>query len=235
MNQHIAGSGFIGTCWARQFGPSSSVQFINVPGMAALGNPLQYPMLGVDNTFNWVWNWLLPLQLPQLQVRHRYSPLPRTTASSKTWPSAPCGAANFYSGRDALASAGGFGNLGGYRQRLRGLPVRRSQHTAAVQFTETPSIRQTLYGFHLSDTFQYCRRLSFDVGVRYDVFSPLEPRHAGGSMFYDPATNTLEFAGIGNNRTCAVTPGLGLEQRRSARRLRVPADRTARSSAAAMP
>ncbi|HWQ55583.1 MAG TPA: TonB-dependent receptor [Bryobacteraceae bacterium] len=198
MNQNLADSGFIGNVLGPQFGPSSSVQFINVPGLPALGNPLQYPMLGVDNNYNLVWNGSYRSSFHNFKFGTDIRRF-RTDGFFNNLAYGPMGAANFYSGATLSPLAGGFGSLGGYPNAFAAFLVGSPSSISAVQFAETPTIRQTWYGFHLSDTIQYSRRLSFDVGVRYDLFSPLEPRREGGSMFFDPATNLLQFAGIGNN------------------------------------
>ena len=48
-----------------------------------------------------------------------------------------------------------------------------------------PSIRQTQYAGWIGDSLQLARRVSLDLGVRYEIYSPLEPRNPGGAAFFD--------------------------------------------------
>jgi hypothetical protein len=65
-----------------------------------------------------------------------------------------------------------------------------------ANFFVEPTIRQWQYGFWLGDTLQIAQRVSLDLGVRYEIYSPLEPRNAGGASFFNPGRNTFDFAGI---------------------------------------
>ena len=42
------------------------------------------------------------------------------------------------------------------------------------------------------------RRVSLDLGVRYEIYSPLEPRNAGGAGFFNSLNNTFNYAGVGD-------------------------------------
>ena len=45
-------------------------------------------------------------------------------------------------------------------------------------FVTTPSIRQTQWGIWAGDHLNLMSRLSIDLGVRWEVYTPLEPRNA---------------------------------------------------------
>ena len=62
-----------------------------------------------------------------------------------------------------------------------------------------PAYRQTwIFGF-VTDKWQVNQRLTLDLGVRWEFYPPATPRVAGGFSNYDPTTNQLVLAGIGNN------------------------------------
>lgn len=197
MNQHLAGdNGFVGSVLGPAFGSSTSLQFVNVPGLPAFSNPINFPMAGVTNNYNVVWNgsyrssihnWKFGADIRQFRTDGFFNNL--------AW--GPSGGANFTPGATLSPSAGGFGALGTFPNAFASFLLGTPGTSGAMQFTETPAIRQTWYGIYASDKIQIARRLSLDLGVRYDLFSPLEARRDGGSMFYNPATNLLSFGGIG--------------------------------------
>src|SRR5205807_2272044 len=62
----------------------------------------------------------------------------------------------------------------------------------------TPTNRQTQFAAFVQDTYQVSRRLTLDIGVRYELFTTVKPRYAGGAGNYDPNTNTYLIAGYGD-------------------------------------
>jgi hypothetical protein len=66
--------------------------------------------------------------------------------------------------------------------------------TAGVStFLQTPTYRQMLYAGYLTDSINLWQKLTLELGVRYDLFSPVTTRNNGGATFYDQATNALGF------------------------------------------
>jgi len=71
----------------------------------------------------------------------------------------------------------------------------------------TPTNRQTQAFFFFQDTFQVTRSLTLDLGVRYELYTTVKPRYAGGAANYDPSTNTLLVCGVGEvSMGCNVNP-----------------------------
>jgi len=62
----------------------------------------------------------------------------------------------------------------------------------------TPSRREMLWTAYLQDKWQVMKRLTLDLGVRYEYWPSATPQFAGGFSYYNPFNNTLELAGIGN-------------------------------------
>lgn len=69
-----------------------------------------------------------------------------------------------------------------------------------------PALRQTRMFSFIGDKWQANPRLTVTMGLRDELYSPLKPHFPGGLSNYDPTTNTLQLAGIGN-----VPMGLGLK------------------------
>lgn len=62
-----------------------------------------------------------------------------------------------------------------------------------------PALRQTTFFSFIQDKWQITPKWTLDFGLRHEIYEPLKPRFAGGLSNYDPATNSLLLAGIGQN------------------------------------
>src|SRR4051794_31204787 len=62
----------------------------------------------------------------------------------------------------------------------------------------TPTNRQWQIAGFLQDTYQATPKLTIDLGLRYEYYSPVVPRYQDGASNFDPYTNTLLVAGYGN-------------------------------------
>jgi hypothetical protein len=86
-----------------------------------------------------------------------------------------------------------------------------------------PCFRETWLFFFLSDKWQATRKLTLDLGLRYELYPPATPRKAGGFVNYNPTNNSLVMAGeFGNPSNLGMqtdyknfAPRLGLSYRAS--------------------
>jgi len=62
-----------------------------------------------------------------------------------------------------------------------------------------PAYRQTWLFFFASDKWQATKKLTVDVGLRYELYPPATPRKAGGFVNYNPTNNQLVLAGQDGN------------------------------------
>ncbi|WP_419804620.1 carboxypeptidase regulatory-like domain-containing protein [Terriglobus sp.] len=62
-----------------------------------------------------------------------------------------------------------------------------------------PAFRQWWYFSFISDKWQASPKLTIDYGLRWEIYQAPTPRKAGGFSNYDPSTNQLRIAGIGQN------------------------------------
>ena len=170
---------------------------ISIPGMLGFGAPAGTPMNGVDNDFNWVWNFAYRTNRHNFHAGvdiHRF----RNDGFFNNPSFGLTGSAYFGPGATLSPAVGAFSPYGTFANSFASFLLGTPGATGATAFTETPTIRQSWYGLYLSDNIQVMRRLTVDLGLRWDVFSPLEPRRAGGAMFYDPTFNTINYAGVGD-------------------------------------
>ena len=158
---------------------------INIPGLAPNGAAAYLPEHAVDNIFNWSWNWSLQTSHNELRWgtdirRIRSDGFTDTMFGSLFGPN---GTASFTPGATLLNSSNPaaltpyseFYNS--YAAFLLGAPTQ----FGISNYLATPTIRQTEYSAWVGDRIHPFSRLSLDFGVRYDVFSPLEPRQTGGA------------------------------------------------------
>ena len=65
--------------------------------------------------------------------------------------------------------------------------------------TYFPSLRATNIFSFIADQWQVSPRLTASIGLRWELYPPMTPEHAGGFSNYNPFDNTLVIAGVGNN------------------------------------
>lgn len=71
-----------------------------------------------------------------------------------------------------------------------------------------PALRGNELFLFGQDKWQVSNKLTVDMGLRWELYSPFTPHFAGGFSNYNPANNTLEIAGIGS-----IPSNLGVQTR----------------------
>jgi len=191
---------------------------INIAGLASIGTPANTPERAVANTFNWAWSWSWHRGMHNVKwgtdIRRFRTDgfLDSTFGANGTAFFGP--GATLSSGGPALSQYGSLYNA--WAAFLLGAP----SQVGTVNYITPPSVRQSQYAFWLGDSVQLMPRVSLEVGVRYELYSPLEPRRAGGAQFFDASNNTFNYAGIGttgmqysNYDTNNIAPRIGIAVR----------------------
>ncbi len=62
-----------------------------------------------------------------------------------------------------------------------------------------PTFLQRPWFSYVQDTWQVSSKLTLNIGLRHELWPPAVPRVKGGFSNFDPFTNSLTVAGIGNN------------------------------------
>jgi hypothetical protein len=215
----------LATFFGRSF--ANNLVGINISGMEPVGTPAYTPMRGVDNTLNWVWNWGWHTSSHNLKWGVDVRRIRSDGFRDAMWSNVFGSNGTAFFGPGVTLSANGqplsqYGLLSNsFAAFLLGLPTQ----VGVSNFITEPTIRQTQWGAWLGDVFQLGRRISIDAGVRYEVYSPLEPRNSGGAAFYDANLNVFNYAGIGDvpmraygSDTNNIAPRVGVSVR--------PADKT---------
>jgi hypothetical protein len=77
-------------------------------------------------------------------------------------------------------------------------------YARAIYYGKTGE-RQTRIGIHYLDSWKVNSKLTVNLGVRWDYYSPITPRKTGGLANFDPTSGDLLLAGLGDvSRTANI-------------------------------
>ena len=228
IGMNIAGMNAFGTAGLNTYGypqfnsfGTSGYSPFTTNGFNALGTPSALPEHGTDNTFNWVWSWGWHKGAHNVKWGADIRRIRSDGFTEFAWnPFGTNGTAFFGPGATmsttgpALSPNGEFANS--FASFLLGAP----NQIGVTNYLATPAIRQTQYGLWLGDLFQVGSKLTLDLGVRWEIYRPLETNNTGAASFFDPTTNTFNQAGVGGNSMHfsttdlrAVAPRIGISYR----------------------
>ena len=169
---------------------------IEISGMPGIGAPRGLPMNWIDNAWHvansWSWNpnsrhsFRFGGDVTYLRVDD-FRPLNAGFGRVFEFEPGPTASPNNF----AFPSAGVFPNS--FASFFLSTP------TVATDTLELldPSYRRWFYSGFVNDTFRVHQKLTFDFGIRYELFSPVSPANDGGLSNFDPITNTIQLAGLG--------------------------------------
>jgi hypothetical protein len=164
-------------------------------------NGYDTPMIGVNGclpwrravtNFNYVANWTKTQGTHVIKwgfdIRRERQDLLQTPIFS------PRGRFTFTPGPTSLNgnSANGFANS--FASFLLDQPNSVGRDLAII----FPTRRNTIYNLYFQDKWQVSKKLTLDLGLRWEYWPATTPEYPGGLSNYIPANNTLEVAGVGN-------------------------------------
>src|SRR5262249_27437346 len=106
----------------------------------------------------------------------------------------PRGGFTFSNGVTALNGGAAANNFNAYAAFLLGLPAQMGK---AYQFYDPMQTRETQQGYYVRDNWQVSRKLSVNIGLRFEHF-PIMNRGEFGIERYDVDTNKVLIGGRGN-------------------------------------
>ena len=171
---------------------------VNINGMPGIGPPVVYPLINTDNLFELVDTW------SKLTGKHviKWGAEAHRNRMDRFQPQGlnlgPRGLFVFNPGTTQLKGGPGLGPYGAVVNAFASYLIGAPDQTGRTYMPITPTNRQTQVAAFVQDTYQATRKLTMDVGLRYEFYSPVTPRYKGGASNYDPATNTLLVAGYGD-------------------------------------
>jgi outer membrane receptor protein involved in Fe transport len=188
----------VGITGSNESGPAhKGLAIIAIEGYPQIGMSTNMPTINADNIFNWINNWtkvsgshtfkwgadIRRQRLDRLQIQGTSSFGPR--------------------GRFAFAPGvtlqqGGPTQQSTFANAFASFLLGRPDVIGRAIFTTTPTNRSTNLFFFGQDTWQFSRKLTFNLGLRYEIYTPITSRLPGGQGNYDPETNNLLVAGVGD-------------------------------------
>ena len=171
---------------------------MNISGMLPVGAPAYLPENGIDNTFDWTWNWSYHTTRHNIKWgvdirRIRSDSFTETPFMSQFGPN---GTAYFGPGT-TLASGTPLSQYSEFYNSFAGFLAGAPSQVGSSSYLTTPTLRQTEYSAWVGDTLKFMQRFTVDLGLRYDIFSPIASANTGGLQYYDPNTDTFSYSGIG--------------------------------------
>jgi hypothetical protein len=103
----------------------------------------------------------------------------------------PGGAFTFGAGATSLNGGGALGAYGTYANSFASFLLGAPTQVGVGQSFVSPSNYTAQWSGYIADTVHVMRNLTLDIGLRYDLFSPLQPRSASGNYIYDLPSNML--------------------------------------------
>ncbi len=179
---------------------STGMARINISGgFEGLGTPVVYPLINADNLFNFIntWNKMSGRHNLKWGVDIHRNRMDRFQPQGLNF--GPRGMFNFNPGTTALSGGPGLGSFGQFGNSFAAFLLGATDQTSRTYMPITPTNRQTQVFAFVHDTYQVSSRLTLDLGLRWELYTPIKPRYAGGASNYDPNTNSLLIAGYGEN------------------------------------
>jgi len=176
---------------------SQGLARIQIAGMAAMGTQVFYPLINVDNIFNFVntWNKVISRHTMKWGIDARRIRIDRFQPQGLNL--GPRGRFDFNPGTTALRGGPPLGPYGTFGNSFAAFLIGATDQTSRTYMTVTPTNRTTHVFTFFHDSFQVTRRLTLDLGLRHELYTTVKPRYAAGASNYDPYTNTILVAGVG--------------------------------------
>ena len=171
---------------------------IAISSIATLGAGTNYPVIDADNIFTVAnnWNKIFGKHAMKWGVDIRRIRIDRFQPQGLNL--GPRGLFVFSPGTTALKGGPAIGPFGGPGNSFAAFLLGATDYIGRTYMTVTPTNRFTDFASFFQDTYQVSSRLTLDLGLRYEIYSTVKPRYAGGASDYDPTTNSLLVAGVGD-------------------------------------
>jgi len=164
---------------------------INISGYNSFGVPGWMPLERIEESFTTSHN------LRWLKQKHSFAfgfdgVLHRLNHWQPELGAGPRGAIDFNGG--TTTNTGSFNNINAYAQFLLG---QSNQMQKSIQHILSTG-REFQFGFYASDRWQVNRKLTLNLGLRYEYYPLMGRSHGKGIERLDPETNLVYLGGRGN-------------------------------------
>jgi hypothetical protein len=180
--------------------PISSQGFANIDinVMPELGNTqYYYPLVNTDNLMEVVDTWSKTLTRHTLKWGGELHRNRMDRFQPQGLNLGPRGLFYFNPGTTQLNGGPGLGPYGTLYNSVASYLLGATDQTSRTYMPITPTNRQWQIAGFIQDKYQVTSKLTLDLGLRFEYYSAIVPRYAGGASNYDPSSNTLLVAGYG--------------------------------------
>jgi hypothetical protein len=171
---------------------------IQINSLPSLGAGTGYPIVETDNIFTGSNTWTKILSRHTLKWGGEVTRRREDRAQPEGLDYGPRGKFVFNPGTTQLPNGPALGPYGSLANSFAAFMLGDPNQSGRTEMLLTPTNRQTYFAAFLEDSYRISRKLTLDLGVRYDLYTTVKPRYAGGASNYDAGTNTLLVAGYGN-------------------------------------
>ncbi len=176
---------------------NAGLAIISINGMTSMGESTTYPVQNTDNILDFINNWTKTVHTHTFKWGAEFRDLRLDRRQATGLGYGPRGTFAFNPGTTET-NGGSQPASTAFAHSFAAFLLGATDTTSRTYLTATPTNRQKYFGVYAQDNWQVSNRLSLNLGLRWEVFTPITPSHPGGASNYDPATNNLLIAGVGN-------------------------------------
>jgi len=169
---------------------------INISGFTPLGFPANVPRKEIDNVYDGAASGMYHTGMHSLKFGIGIRALESNGFNNAYFSSLGSFAFGPGATLGSTASAASLTPQILQANALAGFLIGAPSQAGVSTFATTPAYRQMQYSAYLTDTINLFQHLYLELGVRYDVFSPVEAALPGGAVLFDPSTNTVSSLGV---------------------------------------
>lgn len=192
-----------------RFGFPSGLPEITVAGFGSYGLPGNYPSKAVNNNWDAALNGGFHNGMHYLKAGAQVVMTRASGFDSGAF--SPRGSFQFGSGATSAPGAP-VGSLNSPYNAFASFLLGAPSTSGSSTFQTTPTYQQTLTSGYVTDTINWRKNIHIELGMRYDVFSPLRTRLDNSAVTFNPITNQLTSnnGSSGNYDLNNFSPRVGL-------------------------
>jgi hypothetical protein len=164
-----------------------------IAGMAGLGASALVPTRLVDQVHDGATTWSWSTGRHNFRWGAEVERLRPEGLSPLALGFAPRGLYSFGPGPTALSGSSGLGSYGGFANAFAAFLLGAPTQSSLSVESASPAVRQWQYFAFLGDALKVTPKLTFDLGLRYEVYGTVKPLTTGGASRFDPATGSLQL------------------------------------------
>jgi len=167
---------------------------INIGGMDTFGTPANLPQFNAENNFNLNNDWNILMGRNNIHAGFDVWWIRANGFNNYSY--GPSGGFAFGPGATGSPNGQGLGPYGDFANAYAAFLLGTPSNAGRNQPYWSPGYTEWQASAHISDRIKLSERLTLNLGARWDVFTPLEPRHTAGVFTYDPTGNRLSPLGV---------------------------------------